>query len=237
MKIGGFQRFSLLDYPGELSAIVFTQGCNFRCPYCHNPELVLPQIYNTPLNTEKVLRFLYRRRRKLSAVVVTGGEPTLQEDLIDFLKLLKAMRFKVKLDTNGSMPEVLTKVLYAKAVDYIAMDLKAPLPLYRKLTRSEVEPADILRSMELIRLSGVAYEFRTTVAPEIIFGEDLYEIRSLLKEGDNYYVQACRYATTLEDLKAHEIPSVELTQNPDIRELSRWAEEHKVHLALRGAGR
>ncbi|MDD3283118.1 MAG: anaerobic ribonucleoside-triphosphate reductase activating protein, partial [Candidatus Cloacimonetes bacterium] len=114
MKIGGFQKFSLLDYPGEMSAIIFTQGCNFRCPYCHNPELVLPQIFSPIINTEKVLRFLYRRRRKLSAVVVTGGEPTLQEDLIAFLKILKAMRFKVKLDTNGAMPDVLAKVLYAK---------------------------------------------------------------------------------------------------------------------------
>ncbi|MCK9557429.1 MAG: anaerobic ribonucleoside-triphosphate reductase activating protein [Candidatus Cloacimonetes bacterium] len=234
MIIGGFQRFSLLDYPGELSAIVFTQECNFRCPYCHNPELVLPQIYNPPQNTEKVLRFLYRRRKKLSAVVITGGEPTLQEDLIPFMKLLKAMRFKVKLDTNGSLPEVLAQVIYAKAVDYIAMDLKAPLPRYRQLTRSDVNSADILRSMELIRLSGVDYEFRTTVAPEIIFGEDLYEIRSLLREGDKYYIQPCHYATTLEDLKVHDIAKVELSQNPDFREFSRWAEEHKIHLALRG---
>jgi pyruvate formate lyase activating enzyme len=238
MKIGGLQKFSLLDYPGELSAIVFTQGCNFRCPYCHNPELVLPQIYHPPLNTEKVLRFLYKRRRKLSAVVVTGGEPTLQEDIIPFLKILKAMRFKVKLDTNGALPDVLAKVIYAKAVDYIAMDLKAPLPLYRQLTRSEVNPQNIPRSMELIRLSGVEYEFRTTVAPDILFGDDLYDIRTLLKEGDRYYIQPCRYATTLEDLQAHELPATNMSDNPEYRQLKDWAKHHRVRIAIRGeAGR
>jgi pyruvate formate lyase activating enzyme len=235
MKIGGLQKFSLLDYPGELSAIVFTQACNFRCPYCHNPELVLPQIYSPLLNTEKVLRFLYKRRKKLGAVVITGGEPSLQEDLIPFMKILKAMRFKVKLDTNGAFPDVLAQVIYARAADYIAMDVKAPLHLYRQLTRSEVNPQNISRSMELIRLSGISYEFRTTVAPEILFGEDLYEIRSLLKEGDKYYVQPCRYATTLDDLKAHEISSVDIKSDPDFLLLKDWAKANRVSLSLRGA--
>lgn len=233
MKIGGFQKFSLLDYPGELSALVFTQGCNFRCPYCHNPELVLPQIFCPLLNTEKVLKFLYKRRKRLSAVVVTGGEPTLQEDLIPFLMILKAMRFKVKLDTNGALPEILAQVIYAKAVDYIAMDIKAPLPLYQRLTRSDVAPQNILRSMELIRLSGVQYEFRTTVAPDILFGDDLYDIRSMLHEGDNYYIQPCRYATTLDDLKTHDLPQIDIKDNPDLRMLKDWARSNRVHLVVR----
>ncbi len=234
MKIGGFQKFSLLDYPTELSAIVFTQGCNFRCPYCHNPELVRPEIYSHLLNTEKVLRFLYRRRKKLSAVVVTGGEPTLQEDLLPFLKILKAMRYKVKLDTNGSHPKVLEQVISARAVDYIAMDLKAPLPLYKKLTRSEVKPEDIIRSMELIRRSGLLYEFRTTVAPEILFGEDLFDIHQLLREGDHYYLQPCHYTTTLDDLKPHKLPETDLKQSREFQKLQDWAEKHKVILECRG---
>ncbi|MCB5287772.1 MAG: anaerobic ribonucleoside-triphosphate reductase activating protein [Candidatus Cloacimonetes bacterium] len=233
MKIGGFQKFSLLDYPGELSAIVFTQACNFRCPYCHNPELVLPEIYCPLLNTEKVLRFLYRRRRRLSAVVVTGGEPTLQEDLLPFLKILKAMRYKVKLDTNGAYPDVLAQVIYVKAVDYVAMDIKAPLPLYKKLTRSKVKTEDIIRSMELIRLSGLAYEFRTTVAPEILFGDDLFDIHQLLCAGDHYYLQPCHYTTTLDDLKGHVLPEVDLKQNKEYLRLQDWAEKHRVHLECR----
>ncbi|MCB5265869.1 MAG: anaerobic ribonucleoside-triphosphate reductase activating protein [Candidatus Cloacimonetes bacterium] len=234
MKIGGFQKFSLLDYPGELSAIVFTQGCNFRCPYCHNPELVLPELYSPLLNTEKVLRFLYRRRKKLSALVVTGGEPTLQEDLVPFLKLLKAMRYKVKLDTNGAHPDVLAQVIYAGAADYIAMDIKAPLPLYQKLTRSRVKQEDIIRSMELIRLSGLDYEFRTTVAPEILFGDDLFDIHQLLNQGDRYYIQPCHYSTTLDDLKGHELPETDLKQNMEYQRLQDWAEKHRVKIELRG---
>jgi pyruvate formate lyase activating enzyme len=236
MKIGGFQKFSLLDYPGELAAIVFTQGCNFRCPYCHNPELVLPDIYSPLLNTEKILRFLYRRRKKLGAVVITGGEPTLQEDLVEFLKILKAMRYKVKLDTNGAFPEMLARVIYAKSVDYIAMDLKAPLPLYRKLTHSKVRKEDIIRSMELIRLSGLDYEFRTTVAREILFGEDLLQIRELLREGDQYYLQPCSYSTTLDDLKEHELPELDLKHSKTFCELKNWADQHRVRLAIRGEG-
>jgi len=236
MKIGGLQRFSLLDYPGELAAIVFTQGCNFRCPYCHNPELVLPEIYSPLLDTGKVLRFLYRRRKKLGAVVVTGGEPTLQEDLVDFLKILKAMRYKVKLDTNGAFPDMLARAIYTKSVDYIAMDLKAPLPLYRKLTHSKVRKEDIIRSMELIRLSGLDYEFRTTVAREILFGEDLLRIRELLREGDRYYLQACSYSTTLDDLKEHELPKLDLKHSKTFSELKSWADQHRVRLAIRGEG-
>lgn len=234
MKIGGFQKFSLLDYPEELAAIIFTQGCNFRCPYCHNPELVLPEIYSPLLKTEEILRFLYRRRQKLTAVVVTGGEPCLQEDLVDLLKILKAMRYKVKLDTNGASPEMLAKVIYAQAVDYIAMDLKAPLPLYRKLTRSKVKKEDIIRSMELIRLSGLNYEFRTTVANEILFGDDLLSISELLKEGDHYYLQPCNYSTTLGDLKQHELPKLDLKHSKTFGELKNWADQHRVRLAIRG---
>ena len=234
MRIGGLQKFSLLDYPGELSSIIFTQGCNFKCPYCHNPELVVPEIFRQPLDTEKVLRFLYRRRRKITAVVVTGGEPTLQEDLIDFLRLIKAMRFKIKLDTNGSNPEMLSRALYYQAVDYIAMDLKAPNELYQKLTRSKVKIADIRRSMEIIRLSGLPYEFRTTVAEDILFGDDLFRIRDLLKEGDRYYLQPCNYSTTLDDLARHRLKSPNLSSEESFQKFKDWAEQHRVLLQVRG---
>ena len=234
MKIGGLQKFSLLDYPKELSAIVFTQGCNFRCPYCHNPELVEPRIYSPLLNTEKVLRFLYKRSKKLSAVVVTGGEPTLQEDLIPFLKILKAMRFKVKLDTNGSLPDVLSKVIHAGAVDYIAMDIKAPLILYPSLTQSDVDANAIMRSMELIRLSGIEYEFRTTFAPELLSWRNLAEMQALLQPGDRYYLQECHFSTTLDDLKPHEFGDFKITDHEEYQALLSLAHEHRVAIALRG---
>jgi pyruvate formate lyase activating enzyme len=233
MKIGGLQKFSLLDYPKELSAIVFTQGCNFRCPYCHNPELVEPRIYSPLLNTEKVLRFLYKRRKKLSAVVVTGGEPTLQEDLIPFLKILKAMRFKVKLDTNGALPDVLSKVIHAGAVDYIAMDLKAPLILYPALTQSDVDPNSVMRSMELIRLSGIEYEFRTTFAPQMLSWKNLSDMQSLLQPGDRYFLQECHYSTTLDDLKTHEFNDFKIREQEEYTELLNLAHEHRIAISLR----
>ncbi|MDD3536357.1 MAG: anaerobic ribonucleoside-triphosphate reductase activating protein [Candidatus Cloacimonetes bacterium] len=233
MKIGGLQKFSLLDYPGELSAIVFTQGCNFRCPFCHNPELVEPSRYSTLLDTEKVLRFLYKRRKKLSAVVITGGEPTLQEDLIPFMRILKAMRYKLKLDTNGSQPEVLCKVIQAGVVDYIAMDLKAPPQLYHALTQSEIDVNKIMRSMELIRLSGIEYEFRSTYVPELLSWNALYEIQNMLQAQDRYFLQECNYSVTLENLKPHHFEDYKIAERPEYLEYKEALQKKRVKFALR----
>ena len=118
MKIGGFQKFSLLDYPGQLAAIIFTQGCNFRCPYCHNPRLVDPQRYGKRISNSKIVEFLQKRLGRLDSVSITGGEPTLQKDLIPFIRMLKKMGYKIKLDTNGSHPEVIEKLVAEDLVDY-----------------------------------------------------------------------------------------------------------------------
>jgi pyruvate formate lyase activating enzyme len=236
MKIGGFQRFSLLDYPGQLAAIVFTQGCNFRCPYCHNPALVKPELFEPELNTEWVLRFLYRRRKKLGAVVITGGEPTLQEDLIPFLKLLKAMRYKVKLDTNGSLPGLLQSISDQNLVDYYAMDLKAPLYLYKTITRSEIQEDTINDSMEIIRRAGVPYEFRTTFFDLILGSKDLYAMQKILKPGDRYILQECRYGCNLEKLEKPseanlDLPSLDSSEAT--RSLIDWGREHSISISVR----
>ncbi|HEC86320.1 MAG TPA: anaerobic ribonucleoside-triphosphate reductase activating protein, partial [Thermoplasmatales archaeon] len=139
MIIGGFQRFSLIDYPGKICAIIFTQGCNFRCPYCHNPELVNPKLFQEPIDENDIFRFLEMRKGKLDAVEITGGEPTLQPDLIEFMRKIKAMGFLIKLDTNGTNPEVVEKIIKNKLVDYIAMDVKAPLEKYEKVVRAKVD--------------------------------------------------------------------------------------------------
>jgi len=232
MKIGGFQKFSLLDYPGKLSAIVFSQGCNFRCPYCHNPELVDEARFGKLISTEYVLRFLYRRRRKLSAVVVTGGEPTLQEDLIPFLKLLKAMRYYVKLDTNGTRPEILQQATLLGLVDYIALDLKAPMALYPAVTQSKIDVADLAKSVNIIRESGVSYEFRTTFFDKLLSWRDLTEIRNLLIPGEKYYIQTCQYGNNLEDFPA-KTASLSPGDSPDCQELITWGRSHQVHIAIR----
>ncbi|HOG27539.1 MAG TPA: anaerobic ribonucleoside-triphosphate reductase activating protein [Candidatus Cloacimonas sp.] len=235
MKIGGLQKFSLLDYPGELSAIIFTQGCNFRCPYCHNPELVDPVRYSPLLDTEWVLRFLYKRHKKLSAVVITGGEPTLQEDLIPFLKLIKAMRYKIKLDTNGSHPDVLQEIGNLGLVDYWAMDIKAPIKLYKVITRADLESGIIEKSMDIIRQSGIDYEFRTTYFDLLLTSSDLASMQELLKPGDRFIIQQCRYENTLQEITREELltPALSFNENPACRSLINWGTEHSVKISLR----
>jgi pyruvate formate lyase activating enzyme len=183
MKIGGLQKISLIDYPGRISAIVFTQGCNFRCPYCHNPELVDPAQYGPVLPEEEVFSFLERRRGKLEAVTVTGGEPTLQKDLERFLRHIKKMGYLVKVDTNGSNPTMLERLIRGRWVDYLALDVKGPLHKYGQIAKAKVETAKIRRSVELLTSSGIEHEFRTTVVRSQLDKEELIATAKLLKRG------------------------------------------------------
>jgi pyruvate formate lyase activating enzyme len=183
MKIGGLQKISLIDYPGRISAIVFTQGCNFRCPYCHNPELVDPAQYGPILPEEEVISFLGKRRGKLDAVTVTGGEPTLQPDLDRFLQEIKGMGYLTKIDTNGSNPDVLERLIRGRLVDYLAMDVKGPLRKYERIANVKVKTAKIRRSIELITASRIEHEFRTTVVRSQLDNEDLTAIAELMKKG------------------------------------------------------
>ena len=189
MLIGGFQKFSMIDYPGKIAAVVFTLGCNFRCHYCHNPELVDPQQYAQCLSESEILSFLDTRKGKLDAVVVTGGEPTLQADLIGFLQKLKARGFSVKLDTNGSHPEVLKQVFKQGLVDYVAMDVKAPLHKYHSVTDVAVDAASIRESIALIISSGIEHEFRTTVLKSDLLKTDIVEIGTMLHHANRFVLQ------------------------------------------------
>ena len=190
MKIGGLVKFTLIDFPGCPAAIVFTQGCNFRCRYCHNPELVYPHLFQEPVTEEEVKAFLVRRQGTLEGVVVSGGEPTLQPDLVRFMADLKALGYKTKLDTNGSQPNVLQELLDKKLVDFIAMDIKAPLDKYALITGVDANATILRRSMDLIRQSGVDYEFRTTYDTEVLTDADIASI-SQLTQGKNFRVQEC----------------------------------------------
>jgi len=200
MIIGGLQRFSLIDYPGKISCVVFTQGCNFRCPYCYNRSLVLKEFYGNPLPEEEILEFLESRVGLVEGVVVSGGEPTLQEDLLDFLLKVRGMGFAVKLDTNGSHPEILKEILLAGAADYIAMDVKAPLSRYREVVREEVNTGNIKMSISLLLSSDVDYEFRTTLVRELIPPEDVVSIaETLIKGARRYALQRFIVTDTLLD--------------------------------------
>lgn len=183
MEIGGLQKISLIDYPGRIGAIVFTRGCNFRCPYCHNPELVDPARYAPLLSEGEVLAFLEKRRGRLEAVTVTGGEPTLQQDLEGFLQQVKAMGYLAKLDTNGSNPEMLERLIRGGRVDYLALDVKGPLDEYGRIAKTRVDAAKIARSIELVSASEVEHEFRTTVVRSQLDREGLRATARLLKRG------------------------------------------------------
>ena len=186
MQIGGIQKTSLLDYPEKISAIVFTKGCNFHCGYCHNPELFLSNTGQV-LSDSDFLDFLKTRQGKLDAIVITGGEPCLQKDLKEFILKIKNLGFLVKLDTNGSFPEVLEDVL--PYIDYVAMDIKAPLEKYSSITCSKINTVKIQKSIELIMNSNIYYEFRTTVVKSQLGLKDFLKIAEMIKGTKKYYLQ------------------------------------------------
>jgi pyruvate formate lyase activating enzyme len=189
MQIGGFQKFSLIEYPGMISAIVFTRGCHFRCPYCYNSGLITFTPSQDDVPEQEVLEFLHRRRNFLNGVVVGGGEPTLQTDLIPFLDRLKRMGYLVKLDTNGSRPEVLIRLVQLRLVNFFAMDVKAPLHKYKELIGVSFPVEKIKESIEIIINSGLKYEFRTTVVKPLLSEEDIKQIHGLLEEAGQYRLQ------------------------------------------------
>ncbi len=197
MLIGGLQKFSMIDYPGKTCAIVFTVGCNFRCPYCHNPELqdgVGCQIWNE----EDVLNFLETRKGKLDAVTITGGEPTLHDDLPDFLRKIKAMGFLIKLDSNGTRPRMLKKIFKEGLVDYHAMDIKGSYEKYSMVSGVVVDRVSIEKSIKLIMDMVPDYEFRTTIVKSQLAKEDFHGIGELIKGAKRYYLQKFIPSKTLD---------------------------------------
>lgn len=216
MIIGGFQKTSLIDYPDKISAIVFTQGCNFRCGYCHNPELI--ESNNPLIAEESILTFLTSRIGKIDAVVITGGEPTLQKGLIDFIKKIKKLGYHVKLDTNGSSPEMLSELIQQQLLDYIAMDIKGPLEKYENITNVKLDIESIKQSINLIINSNINYEFRTTVLKSQLNIEDFKSISDLIQGATTYYLQQFVPSKTLNSdfLKEKSYTIEELTQIKDL---------------------
>ena len=189
MKIGGLQKVSLIDYPGLISACIFLQGCNFKCSYCHNPELVDPRLFQPCIKENEVLDFLNTRKGKLDAVTITGGEPTIQDDLAPFIKKIRKMKYAVKLDTNGSQPQIIKDLLEEKLLDFIAMDIKAPLGKYKDIVKTQVNPDSIKESIRLILKSNIPYEFRTTVVQSQLEEKDILQITKLIPRADCYVLQ------------------------------------------------
>jgi pyruvate formate lyase activating enzyme len=187
MKIGGIQKTSLLDYPDTISAIIWAIGCNFRCPFCYNKDLVFGKV--ATISEEEVLSFLEKRKGMLEGLVISGGEPLMQDDILSFTEKVKKMGYLLKIDTNGMYPEMLKKLIDRKLVDYIAMDVKAPKNKYESLSGVKTDIKKIEKSIEIIRNSSVNYEFKTTFAPDLLTREDIIEIAKWLKGSKRFYLQ------------------------------------------------
>ncbi len=193
MNIQGLQKLTLLDYPGHMACTVFTGGCNFRCPYCHNSGLILNPHASVAMTEEDFFSFLTSRVGKLEGVCVTGGEPTLQPDLPAFLRRIRSLGFQIKLDTNGTKPELLKQLLDEGLVDYVAMDVKNCLARYGETVGIPNFPtASVEESIRLLLASPISYEFRTTVAAELHDEEAMLAIGKLLQGAPHYYLQPYR---------------------------------------------
>lgn len=188
MNIQGFQKLTLLDFPGKTACTVFTGGCNLRCPFCHNGSLVQNPTEQQSVEPQ-VIEYLKKRQGILDGVCITGGEPLLQPDLLEFIKKCKEIGMAVKLDTNGAAPEKLEKAIKSGLIDYIAMDIKAAPDNYSKAVGLDISFIPFRKSMELIRNSGIDYEFRTTAVKGIHTLADFEEIARLLKPDEKYFIQ------------------------------------------------
>ncbi len=227
MKIQGLQKTTLLDYPEKVACTVFTGGCNFRCPFCHNASLVLRESEDN-ISEEDFFKFLSRRKGVLDGVCITGGEPLLQNDILDFIIKIKELGFSVKLDTNGSLYEPLKKIIDAKAVDYIAMDIKNSPEKYALTAGLRQSPRLVFKSIDLIMSSNIPYEFRTTVVKEFHTVNDITEAAKSIRGAKHYYLQGF---TDSGDLIGNSLSSVCLE---DMRKMRAAASLYVEHCEIRG---
>ena len=200
MKIGGFQKLTLIDYPGRIAATVFLTGCNFRCPFCYSSELVLPEkIKNQPKISEKdFFNFLKERKELIEGIVLCGGEPTISKGLTPLIKKIKKMGFSVKLDTNGSDPKLLKTLIDKKLVDYIAMDIKGPKERYNNFSGTKADVKKIQKSIDILKEGKVDYEFRSTIVPTLHKREDVIEMAKWIRGAKRYYLQNFRSEKTID---------------------------------------
>ena len=205
MKIRGLNKLTLLDYPGHMACLIFTGACNYRCPFCHNASLVLNPNSQPAISEEEIFAFLQSRKGILEGVCISGGEPTLQADLPEFIRKIRTMGFHVKLDTNGSRPGILKALLKEGLLDYVSMDIKNALKKYLSTIGipesvsgfNNLITDSVRQSAELLMQSSIPYEFRTTVVKELHNEEDLLSIGKWLNGANAYYLQSFRDSETL----------------------------------------
>lgn len=231
MRIGGYQKLTLIDYPGNIATTVFTVGCSFLCPFCHNPELVIrSKFISFDGDMEKnFFNHLKNRVGKIEGVCITGGEPTIQPDIIDFIKKIKAMGFKIKLDSNGTRPDVLKKIISEKLVDFIAMDIKSSLENYEKAAGCKVDTERIKLSVEMIMKSNIDYEFRTTVVPGLHKKSDFMAIAEWLNGAKSYYLQEYRDGIILNDA----LKKITLNKKIDLEKIKNIIKKNFGNIGIR----
>ena len=193
MKIYGIQGTSIIDYPGRIATLLFLGGCNFSCPFCQNVSLAKNEVSEQEIDIESTIYYLERRQNFITGVVVTGGEPLIHgKDLVRLLRKLKDMNLSVKLDTNGYCNNLLQEILETSLVDYVAMDIKTSLDKYAIAAGKTIDTDKLLKSLQAIRNSGIAYEFRTTCVPGLVDKKEIRSIAALIEGASHYYLQQYR---------------------------------------------
>lgn len=229
IPIGGIQKLSLVDYPGHVAAALFLSGCNMRCGYCHNPELVLPERLAPSIPVDEAMKFLQSRIGRLDGVVVSGGEPTIHADLPQLCRQIKSLGFDVKLDTNGTHPGMVKEMIQEGLVDFIAMDVKGPLDKYVEIAARPIDLDAITENIKLMIHSGISHEFRTTVVREQLSVDDFEKVGKLVKGAKRFALQHFQPGITVSPQFAnyHTFTEDEFKQAKKIME--RYVDECVIH--------
>ena len=197
VPVGGIQKLSLVDFPGHVAAALFTTGCNMRCGYCHNPELVLPERLAPSIPIEDIMLFLKSRVGRLDGVVVSGGEPTVHDDLPELIRQIKNLGYAVKLDSNGTRPEMIRQLIKEKQIDFVAMDIKGPLEKYQMIAARPIDLEAIQETVALLIESGIGHEFRTTIVREQLEPNDFYAVGEMVRGAKRFALQHFQPGKTL----------------------------------------
>ena len=226
MRISGFQKLTLLDFPGKVACIIFTQGCNFKCPYCQNSGLIGHENENL-IEEEEVISYLKKRQGILDGIVISGGEPTIQKDLDLFMKRIKELGYLIKLDTNGSNPNLIKKLLDEELVDYIAMDIKNVIEDYKDVTGVKVAEDNIKKSIKLLKMSKIDHEFRTTIIKNIHDIDKINKICSYVKD-EKMFLQNFEQSENVLD------KSLESFTNKELIDIQKKIKERYPNVVVRG---
>lgn len=214
MTIAGYQKLTLLDFPEHVATTIFLAGCNLRCPFCHNVELIENVDKIVPCDEKEIMDYLIERKGKIEGVCITGGEPLINPDIYDLIKKIKDIGLLLKLDTNGYFPDRLKDLMSKNVIDYVAMDIKAGKSHYKDVAKNDSE--EYLKSIDILMNSNVPYEFRTTCVKGIHTENDFYEIRDMIKGAKKYFLQDYRSNEMIENLPFSAFEEKELNVFKDI---------------------